>query len=244
MPVLKIDLDKRPALLAALKDPDKKAKAMLVLETMLQLADEALQSREVPWYDLPEKLNDRLSFDMMAKGVMRGVFNVVDMSPEDFEVLGTEVHPFSLFGARKNNITGGQRYTNWRKHFDLPDNAEINADTISDTLHKLLYYARYVDVAKWGEAVVNKQVATYKDLGNAKTLPFYPALQYQLKHAGSSPELSVGSFYSQVGAFRCGPIEPETEVCPACSHGELKEVGEYKVCMACNAGYSIAQEAN
>ena len=73
-----------------------------VLATMIALAEEAAAEPKggIPWYKLPGMFDDKLTFAEVAPAVMRAFFDVQGINPKNFDVLGAEVHPMSLFKKR------------------------------------------------------------------------------------------------------------------------------------------------
>lgn len=243
MPKVSFDLDDYPNLLAALKADKAEGKGeptKAAIRTMLAVLDEGLAG-ETKWTDIPKMLNKDLTFDMMVKGVLHAVFDIraIADDPEEFEALGADVHPFSLFGIRTNKLTGGATYNNWRKHFNLPDDAKIDEQTIAAIIRKMLYYAKYVKMEQWGQAIMAKPSVQFRTMGEAVHLPFYPALNYQLRSRG---ELQVGTFMPDAGIFNCGIVEHDEYTCKACERGQLKDLKEYRYCPDCNAGYFVENE--
>lgn len=229
----KITTDDKPHLDALLKS-DKK-KGMEILSTFVELMEESVAEG---WADLPKKFSPELTFKALIKGILHGSLDLRGINPDTFDALKEEVHPLSMLAPRKNWLDGGMRYANWRGHFRLPDDAEINQETIQTIFRRLLRYYRYVDVQALAHALINKQVKTFEGLGerNVQMLPFLPALRYQQAHFG---DLHVGKFFDEIGVLDCGTLpEPEDDTCPACKTGELKEVSASQcVCLSCNAGF-------
>lgn len=210
-----------------------------VVRTFIGLAEEAANlDNPVPWFELPSLLNDKMTLKMVASAVLRAVFQVDQLNKDTFSVLGTTLHPLSHFGERQIN-TGG-KYSSWQKYFLLDPDAEVNEDTIEQVVRKLLYYARYIDVEKFGRALMSNQLETYRALPmeNAEKLPFFPALKYQKENLG---DLAVGQFWHDIGAFNCGGLtktQYEEGECLACHTSGLVLLGDdYEVCPSCNAGF-------
>ena len=230
--------DTRPNL-KALRAKDKD-KFLYIVKTFMELAEEAADSNvPIPWYELPYMLNPNLTMKMVAAATLRAVFRVDQLNKDTFSVLGATLHPLSHFGERSIN-TGG-KYSSWQRYFMLEPDTPIDGDAVEQTIRKLLYYARYIDVEKFGHALLSNQLEAYKALGqeNLEKLPFQPALRYQKEKFG---DLKVGQFWHDIGAFDCGEITHEAAVnwgCPSCGTGVVVEVGSYSVCESCNAGFKI-----
>jgi hypothetical protein len=56
-------------------------------------------------------------------------------------------------------------------------------------------------------------------------------------------ELHVGTFIDDIGALDCGEWDNHwhEERCPACEHDEMKDLGRYRFCLSCNAGFEKAE---
>lgn len=231
-----IKTDDKPHLDRLLREDTEKAKE--VIGTFVELMEEAVQNG---WHELPQMFtpDGSLSFRDLVKGILHGSLDLKGINPDVADVLREEVHPLSMLAPRRNYLDGGIRYIDWRKHYRLPPDAEINQETIATIFRRLLRYYRYVDVEALARALINRQVKTFEGLGerNVKVLPFIPALRYQQAKFG---DLHVGKFYDDIGAFDCGPLpEDADENCPACKRPDLHAIGDYKVCMACNAGFQL-----
>lgn len=230
-----LQTDDKPHLDNLLRSNPKLAKE--VIQTFAELMEEACDpANGIPWAELPKRFSPELAFKDLIKGILHGALNLRDINPNAYDALLEEVHPLSMLAPRKNWLDGGMRYADWRAHFRLPPGAEINQETIAQIFRRLLRYYRYVDVEALAHALINKQIKTFEGLGerNVQTLPFVPALRYQQKHFG---DLHVGRFYDEIGAFDCGSVSEQTDSCPACGRPDLTEIGNYFVCLACNAGF-------
>lgn len=228
-----IKLDDKPNLSKALQENPQLAKQ--VIGTFVSLIEEAFDdSKGIVWADLPQQLHESLTFPDLIKGVLRGALDTKAMNPITFDALRVEVHPLSILSPRKNYIDGGMKYYDWRGHFGLPTDAPINSEVVEQIIRKLLRYSKVLDIQTLQQHLETNQIATYRGLGveQVKKLPFYPALRFQSQKFG---DLHVGKFYDEVGFFDCGTNDKEH--CPACSRFDLRQIGEYKVCLACNAGY-------
>jgi hypothetical protein len=229
----KIRLDDKPNLQRALANDPERAKE--VIATFVGLIEESFDEQKgIAWSKLPEELAPELSFRDLIAGILRGALDVKQINPDTFDVLKVEVHPLSILTPRRNYIDGGLKYYDWREHFHLPTNAPVNAKTVEDIIRKMFRYTRYVDVQTLQEHLQANQIATYRGLGDeqVKKLPLYPALRFQKETFG---DLHVGKFYDEVGFFDCG-VNDEV-YCLACNRYELQRIGNYKCCLACNAGY-------
>lgn len=228
----KIKTDDKPNLDALLK-ADKK-KALEVLSTFVELMEEAVREG---WHELPGQFSPDLSFKALVKGILHGSLDLRGINQDAYDVLKEEVHPLSMLAPRKNWLEGGVRYADWRKHFRLTPETEINQGTVEMIFRRLLRYYRYVDVEALAHALINRQVKTFEGLGerNVQNLPFMPALRYQQKHFG---DLHVGKFFDNIGAFDCGILpQLEDSRCPACKSSAFEDTGEYRLCLSCNAGF-------
>lgn len=234
----KISLDDKPKLKKALETEPSKAKE--VIQTFVQMMEEAYNEQNgIAWVDLPKELNDKLSFNDLIKGVLHGILSVKQINPDTFDVLKVEVHPLSILSPRKNYIDNTMKYYDWREIFKLDENEPINEQTISKVLQKLMRYAKYLDVQTLAEYLQSNQIATYRGLGleQVKKLPLYPALRYQQEKFG---DLHVGKFYEDIGFLDCG--DNENDYCVSCNRSDLYVVGDYRVCLSCNAGYKKGGE--
>jgi hypothetical protein len=228
-----IKLDDKPNLTKALQTNPELAKQ--VIATFVQLVEESFDdSKGIAWAELPQQLHQDLTFPDLIKGVLRGALDTKKLNPIAFDALRIEVHPLSILSPRKNYIDGGVKYYDWRNHFGLPQDAFINVDTVEQVIRKLIRYAKVISVETLQRHLEVNQIATYRGLGDeqVRKLPFYPALRFQSQKFG---DLHVGKFYDDVGFFDCGTSDEE--YCPACNRYDLRQVGEYKVCLSCNAGY-------
>jgi len=234
----KINVDDKPKLKQALAENPALAKE--VIQTFVQMMEESFNSENgVRWADLAKELNEKLSFNDLIKGVLHGILSTKQINPDTFDVLKVEVHPLSILAPRKNYIDGGLKYYNWRDIFKLEANEPIDSNTISKILQKIMRYAKYLDVQTLAEHLQSNQIATYRGLGieQVKRLPFYPALRYQQKIKG---DLHVGKFLDEIGFFDCG--ENENAYCVSCNRSDLYVIGDYRVCLSCNAGYTKGGE--
>ena len=234
----KINLDDKPKLAKALADNPALAKE--VIQTFVQMMEESFNSDNgIKWADLPKELNDKLTFNDLIKGVLHGILSTKKINPDTFDVLKVEVHPLSILAPRKNYIDGGLKYYDWREIFKLDANEPIDANTISKILQKIMRYAKYLDMQTLAEHLQMNQIATYRGLGieQVKKLPFFPALCYQKEKFG---DLHVGTFYNDIGFLNCG--ENEHDYCVSCNRYDLHSINDYKVCLACNAGYKKGGE--
>lgn len=229
----KIRLDDKPNLQRALANDPERAKE--VIATFVSLIEESFDERKgIQWSKLPEELAPELTFRDLISGILRGALDARLINPDTFDVLKVEVHPLSMLTPRRNYIDGGMKYYQWREHFKLPPTAPVNGETVERIIRKLLRYAKYIDIATLQEHLMTNQIATYRGLGAEQVakLPFYPALRYQRETFG---DLHVGKFYDEVGFLDCGANGED--YCLSCSRYDLQRIGNYKVCLSCNAGY-------
>jgi hypothetical protein len=232
-----IKLDDKPNLTKALQENPQLAKQ--VIGTFVQLIEESFDdSKGITWAELPQQLHNDLTFSDLVKGVLRGALDTKKLNPDAFDALGVEVHPLSILSPRKNYIDGGVKYYDWRGHFGLPQDTYIGSETVEQVIRKLLRYSKIINVETLKQHLEANQIATYRGLGDeqVRKLPFYPALRFQSQKFG---DLHVGKFYDDVGFFDCG--HNDKDYCPACNRFDLRQIGEYKVCLACNAGYKTEE---
>jgi hypothetical protein len=241
MATINLKTDDKPHLSALMKSNPKLAKE--VIETFVSCMEEACNPESgMMWAELPGKFSDQLSFRDLILGILKGSLDLKELNPEAFDAIKEEVHPLSMLMPRKDWLNGGMRRYEWRNHFRLPKDAQINQDTVSDIFRKLLRYYKYVKVDDLAYAMINNQIKTFEGLGerNVAMLPFVPALRYQQKHFG---DLHVGKFFDDIGALDCGEIGTEVE-CPSCQtpYNELWYLGEHIICPSCNAGFKVKEE--
>lgn len=233
-----IKLDDKPNLSKALQENPQLAKQ--VIATFVSLIEESFdKSKGITWAELPQNLHQDLTFPDLIKGVLRGALDTKSMNPDTFDALGVEVHPLSILSPRKNYIDGGVKYYDWRGHFGLNPETTVGSESVEQIIRKLLRYSKVLDVETLQQHLEVNQIATYRGLGleQVKKLPFYPALRYQQEKFG---DLHVGKFYDDVGFFDCGTSDKD--FCVACSRFDLRQVDDYKVCLACNAGYKSKED--
>lgn len=235
----KIRTDDKPNLERMLKENPKLAKE--VIGTFVEMMEEACDPEKgLMWAELPQLFSESLTFNMLIKGILRGSLDLKDINPDDFDVIKEEVHPLSMLMPRKDYLNGGMRRYNWRNHFRLPQDAEINEETIATIFRTLLRYYKYINVKTLANALINNQIATFQGLGerNVELLPFVPALRYQQAKFG---DLHVGKFLENIGFLDCGDwLYGDENECPCCQHPEVMSIGnKYKGCLSCNAGFEI-----
>lgn len=236
MKPMSISFDDKPNLTRALGE--NRALATEVIKTFISLMEESFDdTKGVMWADLPKQLHKDLTFKDMVRGVVKGALDLKGINPDAFETLKAGVHPLSLLQSRKNMLDGGMIYSKWRQHFAMPEDSPIDEDSIAAIIQKLLRYSKYVKVADLQRALESNQLAVHRGIGHEQVakLPFVPALRYQQREFG---DLRAGKFYDEIGFFDCGELVTAEEDCPACSHS-LTELGKYRVCLACNAGYEV-----
>lgn len=227
-----IKLDDKPNLTKALQENPTLAKQ--VIGTFVSLIEESFDSSKgITWADLPQQLHQDLTFPDLIKGVLRGALDTKKMNPITFDALKVEVHPLSILSPRKNYIDGNYKYYDWRNHFGLSPEVRVDGITIEETIRKLLRYAKVINIETLQKHLEVNQIATYRGLGDeqVRKLPYYPALRYQQK----SGDLHVGKFFEDVGFFDCGTSDKD--YCLACNRYDMEQIGDYKVCRACNAGF-------
>lgn len=208
-----------------------------ILSTMMKVAEEAAShQRAIPWYSLPNQLNENLNFANTVPALMEAFFSVEQLHPEYFGVLGLDIHPLAFLKKKKIGEAGG--YSKWRQHFDMPERSVVTPEVITDILRKMLYYTKYIDMEALGKAVLSNQLEAHKAIPmlNAERLPFTPALRYQKESFG---DLKVGKFWEDIGAFYGGEYEERPEECPACHYQELEDLRDYVVCHMCNLGVKV-----
>lgn len=215
--------------------------AQEVVKTFVECMEEAFTTKSgLKWAELPALLHKDLRFSTLIQGILRGSLDLKDINPDAYDVLKAEVHPLAMLSPRKNLVDGGMRLYMWREHFKLPKDAEVNAETIANIFRKLLRYSRYVKIDDLAKAMESNQLTTFRGLGerSVELLPMIPALRYQ---RAVFNELNVGKFFDDVGFLDCGEIASDIEACPACSHESFHQVGNYRGCLACNAGFLIKE---
>lgn len=233
--MIHLSLEKKPGLKKLLRsDP---AAFRELVGTMVDLAERAASADE-PWHTLPSKFDDNLTFRETMTAVADSFFDVESISPSIFSVLGSDVHPMSLF--RSKSFGGKSDYAKWRKHFGAPEGTMVNGNVIKGILRQLYYYARYIDIPAFGQAMMANQIEAHRALGlpNAEKLVFYPALKYQKNTFG---DLYVGRFWTEIGSFYGGSLPESVTTCPACAHEKLERIGEFKVCSTCNMGFKMVE---
>ncbi|MNP58262.1 hypothetical protein D3C76_1531670 [compost metagenome] len=127
----------------------------------------------------------------------------------------------------------------------MPEDTKVDKNTIMNIIRTMMYYAKYINVEKFGQALLGNQLEVHKALPepSMEKLPFYPALQYQKKFG----DLNVGKFWPEVGAFYGGGMKEIPETCPACHVGKMVEATKaaqgIHVCDSCNIGIKKSGEA-
>ena len=227
----KINLDKKPNLLE-LKNTDVPTFKNIV-GTFVNLMEVAAENK---WTEVPESIHSTLSFDDMISGVLNAIMDTPKIHPEAHKALGTDLHPLSLMSdKRKNIITDDFEAYDWKKHFALDPN-EVPKEALEKVIRKILYLVRWFDVDSVSKAMVTNQFPVI-DAKDIRKLPFQPALLYQKANLG---ELHMGKFMHGFGAFDCGDIKDEEDVCKACNIAVLHKVTQHvKICARCNAGFTI-----
>lgn len=237
---LKINLDDKPFLKAAMLSDKEKARE--VITVFVECMNEAFNDTDsgITWADLPKQLHPSLTFRDVILGVLKGTLHVKEINPEVFDAIGIDVHPLSMMAPRKDFMTGEMKQRNWRGHFRLPNEAKADELTIAKVLRTLLRYGKYVNIKQLAEAIDTKQEMTFRGLGTRvmELLPMRPALEYQRDKFG---ELWVGKFDLETGGLDCG-YHDETDVCPACKKKDILQVESNMLCLICNASYHISEE--
>lgn len=236
MPQIKINTENYPHLEGLMKKNPKEARDIMMV--FVGLMEEAVENG---WHELPELFSRDLSFSDLIKGILHGSLDLPKLNPDAYDVLKEEVHPLSMLSARKDYLNGGMRIYNWRHHFRIPNNTEINQQTIEEIFRKLLRYYKYVKVDDLAHALVNNQIATFKSMDEVKNLPFYPALRYQQEHFG---DLQVGAFQTDNGGFDGGDLPEDYDGvhCPACKGEEpFWELEHALVCPRCNISFKKSE---
>jgi len=228
MSKFEISLNDKPNLAKLLRnDPDFGRQVVKAFVGMIEY------SIENKWTELPKEFHDDLTFIDLIQGILKGSLDLKQINSETYDILKAEIHPLSLMQTKFNYLDNEPQYYEWRKHFGLPKNADVSAETIADIFRKLLRYSRYVNIETLQKSLMYNQIATYRGLGDeqVKKLPFYPALRYQEQTFG---ELHVGKYLDEVGFLDCGTTDGQQ--CLACQR-KLTEMDNYKLCLGCNAGY-------
>lgn len=230
----KINLDGKPAL-TKLKQSDVPAFKEIV-GTFVNLMEVAAEKN---WHKLPQQLDTSLSFDDIVTGILNAVMTTSEINPEAYSTLENDIHPLALLSDnRKSIITGESEYGVWRKRFAI-DSDVISREVVEHIIRKILYLVRWFDIDKVSEALMANQFPVIDDKDIMK-LPFQPALMYQKNQLGNS--LYVGKFLHEIGAYNCGELDREVEICPACNIGKLEEIRNHKVCPRCNSGFALKEE--
>lgn len=226
--------------LRKLRTADKEAYGEII-KTALEIAENAADSsRKIPWYGLPFHISEGLTYRDLMTAIVEAAFDVADLNKETFDIMGADLHPLSLL---KKQARRGDRYSDWRTHFGMPEDAEVSKETIKSVLRTLLYYAKYINVEQFGKALMSNQLEAHKALPdqNMLKLPFYPALKYQEGRVG---DLNVGKFWPHLGAFYGGLMKKVPDTCPACGHGKMAVTPDsIHVCEKCNIGIKEDEEA-
>jgi hypothetical protein len=230
---IKLRTDNKPNLERLLRENQPLARE--VIQAFTELMEEAVENK---WHDLPRAFTQgkiKFTFADLVKGVLHGALDLPDINTQGYDALKEEVHPLSMMVVRHKSI-GEVTYADWRDHYGLDGSAQMNQETVATIFRKMLRYYKWLDVYSLGQAIVNNQTVAWRGLGdrNIENLPFVPALRYQKRNFG---ELHVGRFFDDVGFFDCGNWTGETENCPACNRPDIRDIGHYQVCLACNAGF-------
>lgn len=221
----------------------------MILSTMIQMAEKAADPdthNRIPWYKLPFMLNEKLTFATLVEALFEAMFEVPGMHPDNFAVMGADIHPLAKLQRKFDEPAKDENdYTNWRRHFDLPDDAVIDKTTLVEIMRKIFYYTRFIPVKEFGQAHLSRQLEAHKAIPElaVEKLPFVPALRYQMEHF---KPLQVGRFWKDVGAFYGGsfPADSDTYDCPACKTHTVQKIGEYLVCPGCNIGFKEGEDGD
>lgn len=222
--------DSKPHLKKAMQENPALAKE--VIATFVGMMEHAF---EYGWAELPKQFHPKLTFSGMIHDILHGVLDLKDIDPEYYDDLGVAVHPFGLFSMPIPDMskTAGIKYYDWQRHFDWEQG---DLPPIQSILRKLMYYARYIEIDKLGEALFHDHKHSYVvERDPSSLIAIQPALRYQKEHLG---ERSVGKLMDKYGVLDCGKLTIETNRCPACSLGELVELSDDTwACERCGAGY-------
>lgn len=244
MEPIKIKLDDKPNL-SQLYHTDVKS-FRTILTTMLAMAERAVdQNRDnrIPWYQLPFLVNKELDFPMLVDALFEAVFEVQGLHPDNFTVMGADLHPLAIL-KKDGKPKDENDYSGWRRHFNMPEDAEVNKDTLVEILRSMFYYTRFIPVKDFGQAHLSRQLEVHKaDPGLAlEKLPFVPALNYQRDHF---KPLQIGRFWPNIGAFYGGDYTGgDDHNCPACGTHTLQQFGEHLICPGCNIGFKEGDTEN
>lgn len=231
----KINLDDKPHLKSALINDKEKAKE--VIATFVDCMEEAFKNKGIKWADLAKELHHDLTFKDLILGILKGVLDVKDISPEAYDILKVEIHPLSILGSRKSYFANEIIQRNWRAHFRQPEDAKVDEATIARIMRTIMRYNKYVSIQQLAEAIDTKQEMTFRGLSHRviEMLPMRPALEYQRNHIS---ELHVGTFDLDTGGLDCGEID-FTDHCPACKKKDVAIIESNMICFTCNASYKI-----
>lgn len=243
--VLKIRLDTKPNLAKLYATNPKKMRE--IVTTMVNIAEKAADSshdNRIPWYQLPFLLNNKLDFPTLVEAMFEAMFEVQGLHPDNFTVMGANIHPLAKL-QHNEQPKDDNDYTNWRRHFELPEDADVTKDTIVEILRSIFYYTRFIPVKEFGQAHLSRQLEAHKAIPElaVEKLPFVPALRYQMEHF---KPLQVGRFWKSIGAFYGGsfPADSDTYDCPACKTHTVQRIGEYLVCPGCNIGFKEGEDGD
>jgi hypothetical protein len=226
--VLKVDHTK-PHLQKAMKSDPARAKE--VIGTFVEMMEHAF---EYGWAELPRKFHPDLTFKGMIHDILHGVLDLKELDPKFYDLLGVAVHPFGLFSYKVPNLNRpeGFNFYDWQRHFDWKDG---DLPPIQSILRKLLYYARYIEIDKLGDAMFRKDMDLYLvERDPSPLIAVHPAVKYQKDKLG---ERFAGKFIDKYGLFDCGPLPEGAKSCPACTTGMLTPLSDVLACMRCGAGF-------
>lgn len=233
---IKINIDdSKPNLKKAMAENPARAKE--VIATFVEMMEHAFRDG---WADLPEQFHPDLTFKGLIHDILHGVLDLKNIDPVYYKDLGVAVHPFGLFSYQLPDLSSihGNSYYDWQRHFDWKEGRDLPA--IQSILRKLLYYARYIEIDKLGEAMFRKDMDLYLvERDPSPAIAAHPAIQYQRRVFG---ERFAGKFIDTHGLFDCGTMKrrQRPDSCPACTIGNLREFpGNVIGCERCGAGYKI-----
>jgi hypothetical protein len=236
----KISLADKPNLTKALQENPALAKE--VIGTFVKLVEESFDGEKgFTWAELPKLLHKNLTFSDLIRGILRGSLDVKEMDRDMFDTFKHEVHPLSILSARPSDYDPTKlKASNWRNHFLVGRDAEVNEDTVAEIVRKMFAYTRWVPLDQWYEAFNTNAITAYRGKGDitVQSLPFIPALNYQQRHFNS---LHVGKRLKDTGLFDCGVIPEEPDHCPSCKYPKeaFFSYDDLIGCYNCNAGFRI-----
>lgn len=222
--ILKVD-ESKPHLLKAMQEND--ALAREVIGTFVQMMEDAFA---YGWAELPQKFHPQLTFKALIHDILHGVLDLKDIDPRWYDDLGVAVHPFGLFSYK--DYGDSTDYYDYHRHFDWKKG---DLPEIQSILRKLLYYARYIDIDKFGNAMLRKDMDLYLvERDPSPLIASHPAVMYQRKHLG---DRFAGKINDKYGVFDCGKLVDNVDNCPACTTGTFIDLPDMVACKRCGAGF-------